>query len=161
MSFPEVGSKAPDFEVTTESGKPVKLSDFHGKKIVLYFYPKADTPGCTTQACTFRDNYAAFAERDVVVLGASPDTVDAQKAFKEKYKLPFTLLADAAHTVADAYGVWGNHTVTLGDKDFDYTGVRRSTLVIGPDGTVLDARWGVDPANDSEAVLAILDENGA
>ena len=161
MPFPEVGSKAPDFEVTTESGETVKLSDFYGKKVVLYFYPKSDTPGCTTQACAFRDHYAAFAQRDVIVLGASPDTVEAQKAFKEKYKLPFTLLADADHMVADVYGVWGDHTVKFGDKDFDYTGVRRSTLVIGPDGTVLDARWGVDPANDSEAVLAILDENGA
>ncbi len=159
MAFPAVGDMAPDFEVKTASGDTLKLSDFRGKKVILYFYPKSDTPGCTAQACNFRDNYGAFAERDVVVIGASPDPVAEQIAFKEKYNLPFHLLADDNHVVAETYGVWGEHSVLFGDKTFDYTGVRRSTLIIDPQGVVIDARWGVDPANDTQAVLDILDGN--
>lgn len=158
MSFPEPGTLAPDFATQTDTGKNVKLSDYRGKKVVLYFYPKADTPGCTIQACRFRDNYGAFEERDVVVLGASIDTVEEQAAFKHKFALPFTLLADPNHEIAELYGVWGNHKFTRKTgEEVEYTGLRRSTLVLDENGTVLASRWGVDPANDTDEVLAILD----
>jgi thioredoxin-dependent peroxiredoxin len=157
MPFPEVGAIAPNFEAKTDADATVNLSDYRGKQVVLYFYPKADTPGCTTQACAFRDNYGAFEERDVVVLGASPDTVEEQKAFKEKYDLPFTLIADADHKVAELYGVWGDHSLQLGQGTFDYTGARRCTFIIDAEGKVIDARWGVDPANDTQEVLDILE----
>jgi len=161
MPFPEIGTQATDFETQTDSGETVKLSDFRGKQVILYFYPKADTPGCTTQACNFRDNYSAFAERGVVVLGASPDTVEAQAAFKKKYNLPFTLLADPDHVLAEAYGVWGTHTVNVAGEPVTYTGIRRSTLILDENGVVIDARWGVDPANDTQRVLEILDATRA
>ncbi len=161
MPFPEVGTQAMDFVTQTDSGDTVKLSDFRGKQVILYFYPKADTPGCTKQACNFRDNYHAFAERGVVVLGVSPDTVEAQAAFKTKYSLPFTLLADPDHAIADLYGVWGEHTVNVAGEAVTYTGVRRSTLIIDENGIVIDARWGVDPANDTQTVLQILDASRA
>lgn len=161
MPFPEVGMPAVDFEAQTESGETVKLSDFRGKKVILYFYPKADTPGCTKQACNFRDNFAAFEQRGVVVLGASPDTVEAQAAFKKKYRLPFTLLADPDHVIAERYGVWGTHTVDIAGEPVTYTGVRRSTLILDENGVVVDARWGVDPANDTQTVLQILDASQA
>ncbi len=158
MSFPVVSAMAPDFEALSDSGSPVRLSDFRGKVVVLYFYPKADTPGCTKQACAFRDNYGAFMERDVIVLGSSHDTVAEQAAFKQKYALPFTLLADPDHTLADLYGVWGDHEVPYNGKIYKSTGVRRSTLIIGPDGRVLDSRWGVDPTSDTAEGLALLDQ---
>jgi peroxiredoxin Q/BCP len=158
MNFPEVGTIAPDFATQTDTGADVKLSDYRGKKVVLYFYPKADTPGCTTQACRFRDNYQAFQERDVVVLGASIDTAEEQAAFKTKYALPFTLLADANHEISELYGVWGHHKFTRKTgEEAEFTGLRRSTLILDETGKVIDARWGVDPANDTEEVLAILD----
>lgn len=158
MKFPEVGTLAPDFTVKTDSDDIIKLSDFRGQKVVLYFYPKADTPGCTKQACNIRDNYAAYEERNVEVLGASPDTVEEQKAFKQKYNLPFTLLADANHAVGELYGVWGDHEVnTKSGKTYQFTGIYRSTLIIDENGAVLDARWGVDPANDTQVILEILD----
>ena len=103
----EEGKPAPDFELTTDAGESVKLSDYRGKPVVLYFYPKDDTPGCTRQACDIRDNYSAFEERGAVVLGVSPDDQTSHVKFKEKYGLPFTLLADPDHKVAEDYGVWG------------------------------------------------------
>lgn len=158
MTFPEAGTIAPDFATQTDTGTDVKLSDYRGKKIVLYFYPKADTPGCTIQACRFRDNYAAFAERDVLVLGISIDTPEEQAAFKTKFALPFTLLADPNHEIAELYGVWGHHKFTRKTgEEVEYTGLRRSTLILDETGKVLAARWGVDPANDTDEVLAILD----
>ncbi len=158
MAFPEVGTIAPDFESQTDSGETVKLSNYQGNTVILYFYPKADTPGCTAQACNFRDNYGAFEERGVTVLGVSPDTVDDQKAFKEKYDLPFTLIADADHSVSELYGVWDDHEITTRSGAVRvFTGAYRSTLVIDSEGKVIDARWGVDPANDTQAVLDILD----
>ena len=157
MPMPQVGDSAPDFEVKTEAGETIKLSDFRGKRVVLYFYPKADTPGCTTQACTFRDNYQQFRTRDVVVLGASPDTESDQLAFKEKYDLPFTLLADADHTVSDLYGIWGDHSVEFNGKAFEYTGVRRSTFIIDENGTITYSKFGVDPANNTAEILDVLE----
>lgn len=161
MSFPEVGAIAPNFEAKTDADATVELSDYRGKQVVLYFYPKADTPGCTKQACAFRDNYGAFEERDVVVLGVSPDTVEEQKVFKEKYDLPFTLIADADHKIAELYGVWGDHSLKLEQGTFDYTGTLRCTLIIDAEGKVMDARWGVDPANDTQEVLDILENSMA
>ena len=159
MAFPEVGTQAPQFESLTDEGKAIKLSDYRDKTVVLYFYPKADTPGCTAQACNFRDNYGAFADRDVVVLGVSPDTVADQKAFKQKFNLPFTLIADADHSVCDLYGIWDDHEVsTRSGKLFNFTGAYRSTLIIDGNGTVIDARWGVDPANDTQVILDVLDD---
>jgi thioredoxin-dependent peroxiredoxin len=158
MKFPEPGQIAPDFSTQTDTGADVKLSDYRGKKVVLYFYPKADTPGCTTQACRFRDNYGAFQERDVHVVGVSIDTPEEQAAFKKKYDLPFTLLADANHEISELYGVWGNHKFTRKTgEEVEFTGLRRSTLILDENGKVIDARWGVDPANDTDEVLAILD----
>ena len=156
MSMPAVGEIAPDFEATTDAGETIRLSDYKGQKVVLYFYPKADTPGCTTQACRFRDNYGAFTEKGVVVLGASPDTVEAQAEFKEKYKLPFTLIADADHSVADIYGLYGDHLIIYEGKEYNVTGVRRSTLIIDEDGKVIYSVFGVDPANNTEEVLEQL-----
>jgi peroxiredoxin Q/BCP len=162
MAFPEVGTYAPDFEATTASGDTIKLSDYRGKTVILYFYPKADTPGCTKQACNFRDNYGAFEERDVVVLGASPDTVADQQAFKEKYNLPFTLIADTDHKVSELFGVWGDHKIEIQPgQSFEFTGAYRSTLVINGNGNIIDARWGVDPAHDTQQVLDILDDHEA
>src|SRR5215217_1860597 len=103
----KVGDLAPEFSAVTDAGKSVKLSDYRGKRVVLYFYPKDDTPGCTTQACGFRDSYPAIEEKNAVVLGVSPDDEKSHVKFKSKFNLPFTLLVDADHAIADAYGVWG------------------------------------------------------
>lgn len=157
MAFPDIGSIAPDFESKTDSGETIKLSDFRGKTVVLYFYPKADTPGCTKQACNFRDNYGAFEERGVLVLGVSYDTVEEQKTFKDKFNLPFTLIADPDHAVSELYGVWGDHEFKRKERVINFTGIYRSTLVIDGEGKVVDSRWGVDPTSDTQAVLEILD----
>jgi thioredoxin-dependent peroxiredoxin len=142
-------SKAPDFELMDETGKPRKLSDFHGKAVVLYFYPKDDTPGCTTEACSFRDGYIEYKEKDVTILGVSPDTVKSHQKFKEKYKLPFTLLADPDHKVCELYGVWGKKKMM--GKEYD--GVFRTTFVIGSDGNVKKVFENVKPADHAKEVL--------
>lgn len=157
MAIPAVGEQAPDFAVLNEAGETVKLSDYRGKTVVLYFYPKADTPGCTTQACTFRDNYNKFRDKGVVVLGASPDTPADQAAFKQKYALPFTLLADADHSVAAHYGLWGTHKITFQGVEYTTTGVRRSTFIIDGNGIVTYAKFGVDPANNTAEILEALE----
>src|SRR5216117_3166711 len=118
------GKPAPDFQLTSDSGEDVKLSNFRGTPVVLYFYPKDDTPGCTAQACGLRDSWDAFRERGAVVLGVSPDDVSSHERFRQKYGLPFTLLADPEHEVAEAYGVWGERTL-YGKK---YLGIERSTF---------------------------------
>jgi thioredoxin-dependent peroxiredoxin len=148
----EEGKPAPDFELTSDKGERVKLSDFRGKPVVLYFYPKDDTPGCTKQACGIRDEYGEFQKRDAVVLGVSPDTEESHVRFRDKYQLPFTLLADPEHEVADAYGVWG-------EKKFagkTYMGINRSTFVIDAEGKVMKAMRGVKPDTHAEKVLAAL-----
>jgi thioredoxin-dependent peroxiredoxin len=148
----EEGKPAPEFELESDSGETVRLSDFRGKPVVLYFYPKDDTPGCTTEACEFRDAYDAYRERGIGILGVSPDTVASHEKFKSKYELPFTLLADPDHTVAEAYGVWGERSFA-GKK---YMGITRSTFLIDENGNVVRAMLGIKPAGHAAAVLEQL-----
>jgi peroxiredoxin Q/BCP len=148
----EEGKPAPDFELRTDAGESVKLSDFRGRPVVLYFYPKDDTPGCTTQARGIRDNYAAFEERGAVVLGISPDDESSHVKFKEKYGLPFTLLADADHKVAEDYGVWGEKKA----YGKTYMGVERSTFLIDSEGNVARVMRKVKPDTHADDVLAAL-----
>jgi len=145
----EEGKLAPDFELQSDTGETIKLSDLRGKTVVLYFYPKDDTPGCTTEACEFRDEYDAYRERGVEVLGVSPDDVASHQKFKTKYELPFTLLADPDHKTADAYGVWGERSFA-GKK---YLGINRSTFVIDEEGKVSRAMLGIKPAGHAASVL--------
>jgi peroxiredoxin Q/BCP len=148
----EEGKPAPDFELKSDSGESVKLSDLRGKQVVLYFYPKDDTPGCTTQACGIRDAYAEFERAGAVVLGVSPDDERSHVKFKQKFDLPFTLLADEGHEVADEYGVWAEKKY-MGRT---YMGVDRSTFVIGEDGNIKKAMHKVKPDTHADDVLAIL-----
>jgi peroxiredoxin Q/BCP len=148
----EPGDKAPDFELPDQDGRAVKLGDFAGQMVVLYFYPKADTPGCTTQACGVRDHQPDYAETGAVVLGVSPDPVAKVKKFHEKQGLNFSLLADEGHGLADAYGVWVEKSM-YGKK---YFGNERTTFVIGPDGVVAKVLRKVKPAEHDELVLAAL-----
>jgi peroxiredoxin Q/BCP len=148
----EEGKPAPDFELTSDSGETVRLSSLRGKPVVLYFYPKDDTPGCTKQACGIRDAYGEFERAGAVVLGVSPDDESSHVKFKEKYALPFTLLADPGHEVADEYGVWGEKKY-MGRS---YIGVNRSTFVIGEDGTVKKVLQNVKPDTHADDVLAVL-----
>jgi len=146
------GEPAPDFTATTDTGERVSLSDFRGKPVVLYFYPKDDTPGCTTQARGIRDAYAEFERAGAVVLGISPDSESKHVKFKEKYDLPFTLLADPEHEIAERYGTWGEKRY-LGRT---YWGVSRTTFLVAPDGTVAEVMHDVKPATHAEDVLAAL-----
>jgi peroxiredoxin Q/BCP len=148
----EEGKPAPDFELESDSGETVKLSDFRGRSVVLYFYPKDDTPGCTTEACEFRDAYDVFRERGAEILGVSPDDVGSHGKFKTKYELPFTLLADPEHEVAEKYGVWGERS-SFGKTSM---GITRSTFIIDPDGKVARAMLGIKPAGHASDVLGSL-----
>ena len=148
----EEGESAPEFELKSDSGETIKLSDFRGRPVVLYFYPKDDTPGCTTEACEFRDAYDVFRDRGAEVLGVSPDDVSSHEKFKTKYSLPFTLLADPEHRVAESYGVWGERKFA-GKK---YMGIIRSTFVIDEDGNVARAMLGIKPAGHAAEVLEAL-----
>ena len=148
----EEGSPAPDFEATTDTGERVKLSDFRGKAVVLYFYPKDDTPGCTLQACDFRDTILEFEQRGAVVLGVSPDDAASHVRFKEKYELPFILLADPDHAVAEQYGVWGEKNYA-GRK---YMGISRTTFVIDADGNMVKVMHNVKPDGHAQKVLDAL-----
>jgi peroxiredoxin Q/BCP len=146
------GDPAPDFSLQSDAGETITLSSLRGRPVVLYFYPRDDTPGCTTQACGIRDAYGEFQHAGAVVLGVSPDSVERHVKFKQKYGLPFSLLADPGHEVAERYGVWGEKTY-MGRT---YTGIRRSTFVIGPDGTVRKVMHDVKPSTHADDVLAAL-----
>ncbi len=150
MAQLNVGDTAPDFQAQSDSGKPVRLSDFRGKKVILYFYPKDDTSGCTAQACGFRDEYPAITEKNAVVLGVSPDGVDSHQRFKTKYKLPFTLIVDQDHKVAEAYGTWGEKSM-YGKK---YFGIVRSHFVIDEQGLISDVQYNVKAAQSPAKALA-------
>lgn len=149
----EEGTPAPDFTLPGDTGETVRLSDFRGKRVVLYFYSKDDTPGCTKQACGIRDAWDAFRETDAVVLGVSPDDEASHRRFKQKYSLPFTLLSDVDHAVADTYGVWRERSM-YGKKSM---GIKRSTFVIDEDGRVARAVYGVKPDEHADLVLGALD----
>jgi peroxiredoxin Q/BCP len=146
------GAQAPEFTLESDAGEQVSLSGLRGKPVVLYFYPKDDTPGCTTQACGIRDAYAEFEQAGAVVLGVSPDSVKKHVKFKDKYDLPFTLLADPEHELAESYGVWGEKTY-MGKS---YLGVNRTTFVIGADGVVAKVFEDVKPQTHADDVLAVL-----
>ena len=143
------GTTAPDFKTTNTNGENVKLKDYRGKKVVLYFYPKDDTPGCTKEACSFRDAFADFKKRGIEVIGVSTDSEASHKRFTAKYKLPFTLLADTDHSIADAYGVYG-------EKKFmgrTYMGVKRMTFLIDEKGKIRKVFEKVKPEEHAQEVL--------
>lgn len=146
------GIPAPDFTLLDDTNVPRTLSDFRGKNVVLYFYPADDTPGCTKEACNFRDDYSAYENADIVILGVSPDTVKSHVKFKQKFQLPFPLLADEGHNICDLYGVWG-------PKKFmgrEYEGVLRTTFLIDKDGKIVKVFENVRPAQHSTEVLSAL-----
>ncbi len=143
----QVGKQAPDFTLPDENGQSVKLSSFRGKRVVLYFYPKDDTPGCTAQACGFRDNFLEIEEQNAVVIGISPDNAASHQKFRTKYNLPFILLSDPEHAVAEKYGAWGDKSF-MGKK---YKGILRSHFVIDEHGRIADAQRNVR-AKDSPAL---------
>ena len=148
----EEGKPAPEFELTSDAGETVKLSDLRGKPVVLYFYPKDDTPGCTTQACAIRDAWDRFERAGAVVLGVSPDDERSHVKFKEKYELPFALLADTEHSTAEDYGVWKEKSYA----GKTYMGVERSTFVIDADGKVMKEMRNVKLDTHADDVLAAL-----
>ncbi|ABU59564.1 MULTISPECIES: peroxiredoxin [Roseiflexus] len=157
--MPAIGEKAPDFIATTQSGEPFQLSSLRGQKVVLFFYPKADTPTCTTEACSFRDSYAEIRARSAIVVGVSPDTVTAQAAFHDKHHLPYLLVADADHRVSDLYGVWGTHQVRREDgTEVTYTGVLRTTFIIDEQGVVQRVFPNVDVREHTAEVLSALEQ---
>jgi len=146
------GDLAPDFTAHTNQGGKVSLSDFRGKNVILYFYPKDNTPGCTKEACAFRDEFSAFRAKGAVVLGVSIDSPKSHDKFVEKFKLPFTLVSDPDKAIVNAYGVWGPKTF-MGMK---FTGTHRVTFLIGPDGRINRIWPKVKPAVHAQEVLAAL-----
>ena len=151
---PQPGDKAPDFTLPDQDGNPVSLAGLRGTTVVLYFYPKDDTPGCTTQACSVRDHRSDYQRAGAVVLGVSPDPVEEIAAFDQKYGLGFPLLSDAEHSVAEAYGVWVEKSM----YGRTYMGMERSTFVIDPDGVVQEVFRKVKPSEHDELVLGELAE---
>jgi peroxiredoxin Q/BCP len=146
------GDKAPEFSVSTSRGGKISLADYKGQNVILYFYPKDDTPGCTKEACAFRDNFSEFKKRGAIVLGVSPDSVKSHDKFVEKFKLPFALLADEDKKIVEAYGVWGEKSF-MGRK---YPGVYRVTFLMGPDGRIKKIWPEVKPDEHAAEVLAAL-----
>lgn len=154
MTLPKIGAPAPAFTAQTDTGEEIRLENFRGKVVVLYFYPRADTPGCTKEACSFRDDYSVYQECDIPIIGVSPDTVKKQANFKQKFDLPFTLVADDEHVIADQYGVWGK-------KKFmgrEYEGVHRTTFIVDKAGKIAGIFENVKPADHSQEILTALDE---
>jgi len=152
MAELKVGDQAPSFETINDQNEKVKLSDFRGKRVVLYFYPKDNTPGCTTQACGFRDSYPMIEGTNAVVLGVSPDSAKSHQNFRTKFNLPFPLLVDSDHRIAEAYGVWQEKSM-YGRK---YMGILRSHFVIDENGEVVDARYNVKAPESSKLSLEKL-----
>ena len=150
--MPQVGEMAPDFELPNQDGKMVRLSDFRGKRVILFAYPKANTPGCTSQACGFRDSFPLYEGRDIVVLGISADKPKDQLKWKQKENLPYDLLSDESHEVLSQWGIWG-------EKKFMgkvYMGITRSHWIIGPDGIIEDAQIGISPADSVKRANELL-----
>ena len=153
----EEGRLAPDFTLESDSGENVTLSSFRGRPVVLYFYPADDTPGCTAQASAFRDDWSSYEEHDAVVLGVSPDDVDSHVRFREKYGLPFPLLADPDHHVAELYGAWGEQSYS----GKTYVGIIRSAFLIDAEGVVVKVMRPVKATENSALVLALLSSQPA
>jgi peroxiredoxin Q/BCP len=151
-AIPAVGEKAPDFDLPASTGKNIRLSDYKGKTVVVYFYPKADTPGCTKEACGFRDSADEYTKAGISVVGISPDPVEDVTAFAEKYDLNFPLLADADHKVCEAYGVW-QQKMMAGNT---YMGAMRTTFVVGPDGKITHVFEKVNPVGHEKEVLEAI-----
>ncbi len=147
-------TKAPNFELINNKGKKINLSDFLGKPVVLYFYPKDDTPGCTTEACNFRDDYEEYRKQGIEIIGVSPDSVKSHTKFTSKHSLPFLLLADEDHKVCEMYGVWGKKKI-FGKEFF---GVLRTTFLIDKDGNIVKVFKGVKPSDHSKEVIAAFNE---
>lgn len=147
------GDKAPDFKSVDQHGKPVSLADFSGKKIVLYFYPKDDTPGCTAEACNFRDNYAPLTEKGITVIGVSTDDENSHQKFVSKYELPFSLLADTDHSIVEAYGVW----VEKNNYGKKYMGTARETFIIDESAVIRHIIKKVDTKNSAAQVLELIE----
>ena len=143
-------SYAPNFALENQNGELVRLSDFSGKPLVLYFYPKDNTPGCTKEACSFRDDYSEYEKMSISIVGISPDSTVSHKKFQDKYSLPFTLLSDPGHQVASEYGVWGKKK--RGGKE--YEGIYRTTFIINGEGVITKVFEGVNPSDHSREVLA-------
>jgi len=152
MSELTTGMQAPAFTSTDQNGKAVSLSDFSGQKVILYFYPKDDTPGCTAEACDFRDNYSGLVAKGINVLGVSVDSEASHQKFVTKHNLPFPLLADTDHQIVEAYGVWGEKNM-YGKK---YMGVNRTTFIIDENGTISHIIKKVDTKNSTAQVLELL-----
>jgi thioredoxin-dependent peroxiredoxin len=155
MKLLEVGDKAPDFKTTDQDGKPVSLADFRGKKVVLYFYPKDDTPGCTKEACAFRDGFEDYRKRGIEVLGVSADSEKSHKKFAEKFHLPFRLLADTERKIVKDYGAWGEKSL-YGRL---FKGIHRITYLIDEKGKIAGVWPKVKPAEHAQEILARIDEN--
>jgi peroxiredoxin Q/BCP len=151
-SVPALGSPAPDFALLSDDGETVRLSSYRGQRVVLYFYPKDMTSGCTAQACGFRDSYPAITERNAIVLGISPDGTASHVKFRSKYNLPFKLLADEDHRVAELYGVWGEKSM----YGKTYFGIIRSHFVIDADGRIADVQYGISPEDSVASAMAAL-----
>jgi thioredoxin-dependent peroxiredoxin len=148
----KLGDPAPEFELADDKGNKVKLSDYRSKRVVVYFYPKDDTPGCTTQSCGFRDNYLAIEEKNATVLGISPDGMESHQKFKTKFNLPFTLLSDEDHAVAEIYGVWGEKSM-MGKT---YMGIIRSHFVVDENGTLIDVQYNIKPEASVAGALEVV-----
>jgi peroxiredoxin Q/BCP len=152
MTQLKAGDPAPDFAVQNDQGETVQLGDFRGKRVILYFYPKDNTPGCTTQACNFRDSYPAITDKNAVVLGVSPDSAKSHGNFKSKFSLPFPLLVDSDHKLSESYGVWQEKSM-MGRK---YMGVVRSHFVIDEHGRIVDAAYNVKAPESASRALKTL-----
>jgi thioredoxin-dependent peroxiredoxin len=152
MAQLKAGDPAPDFKVQNDKGETVSLGDYRGKRVILYFYPKDNTPGCTTQACNYRDSYSAITNKNAVVLGVSPDSAKTHGNFKAKFNLPFPLLVDSDHALSEAYGVWQEKSM-MGRK---YMGVVRSHFVIDENGRIADAQYNVKAPASAELALKSL-----